>query len=200
MDQSSTDFLKTTRGPVLLLGKPETVAMLPDSLCRMESKNKTRKTQKTNSNTKHANKNRLTLGLLELLQVLELFEWLPVVAGIATDSLANVFADFFADVFADFFADVFAGFSADFLADLSAAIFIDFVNFVDFADRLELRRSGFPGSASNRHRHHCGPRRREEQLPRQAYLVDRLARIGFHAVAFETAGLGMRRDMNKMRD
>jgi hypothetical protein len=178
MDQSSTDFLKTTRGPVVLLCKPEPVAMLPDSLCRMESKGKTRETQKTNSNAEQTSENGLTLGLLELLQVLELLEWLPVVAGIATGFFAAFLADFSVDFSADLFADV--------SVDFSAAIF------VDFADRLELRRSGFPGGASNRH--HGGPRRREEQLPRQAYLVDRLARIGFHAAALETAGLGMRRD------
>jgi hypothetical protein len=191
MDQSSTDFLKTTRGPVLFLCNPEPVAMLPDSLCRMESKGKTRETQKTNSNAEQTSENGLTLGLLELLQVLELLEWLPVVAGIATGFFAAFLADLIADLFADFFADLFAGFSVDFFTAI----------FVDLADRLELRRSGFPGGAPNRH--HGGPRRREEQLPRQAYLVDRLARVGFHAAALETAGLGcveMRRDMNKMRD
>ena len=178
MDQSSTDFLKTTRGPVLLLSNPEAVAMLSDSLCKRESKNKTRETQKTNSDAEQTSKNGLTLGLLALLQVLELFEWLPVVTGIATDFFVCFLADLSADSLADVFADFFAGFYADF--------------FVDLADRRELRHSGFPGGASNRH--HRGPRRREEQLPRQAYLVDRLARIGFHAAALETAGSGMRRD------
>lgn len=50
MDQSSSDFLKTTRrpcpGPVLLLCKSEVVAMPPESLCNMESEENTRNSEK----------------------------------------------------------------------------------------------------------------------------------------------------------